>query len=221
MRRGLEERLNDIKKDDNNLNDLIKDYEPFILASASEFSKRHISRSDDEWSIALIAFYEAVETFDADRGSFFAYAKLIIKSRLIDYFRSQEKHSGQISVEQLSETDLPAEEKDTDVHYEIDALGQTLARYGFSFTELADCSPKAQKTRESCKKAVRYLLANPILIEDMRLTRLLPLKILAKNTQVPRKILERHRKYIITAAEVLSGDYPGLGEYMAYIKKEE
>ena len=34
-----------------------------------------------------------------------------------------------------------------------------------------------------------------------------------------RKILDRHRRYIIAAAEILSGEYPVLAEYLGYIRK--
>jgi RNA polymerase sigma factor len=64
------------------------------------------------------------------------------------------------------------------------------------------------------------MLESPLLISNMRTTGLLPVKIIEKNSQVPRKILERHRKYIVTAVEILSGDYPQLSEYMEYIRKE-
>ena len=42
---------------------------------------------------------------------------------------------------------------------------------------------------------------------------------LAKKAGVHKKILERHRKYIIAAAEILNGEYPLLAEYMNYIRK--
>ena len=54
----------------------------------------------------------------------------------------------------------------------------------------------------------------------MRDSKQLPIKIIEKNTDIPRKILERYRKYLIAVAEILSGDYPYLSEYLSYIKKE-
>ena len=38
-------------------------------------------------------------------------------------------------------------------------------------------------------------------------------------TRVQKKVLERHRRYIIAAAEILNGEYPLLREYMNYIRK--
>ena len=50
---------------------LIKKYEAFILSAAAQISRRHITKSDDEWSIAFYdavnstsdSRYEALETF--------------------------------------------------------------------------------------------------------------------------------------------------------------
>jgi len=54
----------------------------------------------------------------------------------------------------------------------------------------------------------------------MKRNKLLPLKVLENNLKLPRKILERHRKYIIAGAEIISGDYPILSEYLKFIKEE-
>jgi len=106
------------------------------------------------------------------------------------------------------------------LQYEIQEANQAFANFGFSFFDLSECSPKAEKTKKSCAKAVVFLLKNPLLITEIYNLKQLPLKIIEKNTKVPRKILERHRKYIIAAVEILSGEYPGLAEYMRFIRKE-
>ena len=47
------------------------------------------------------------------------------------------------------------------------------------------------------------------------------IKKIIENTLLPRKILERHRNYIIAAVEILSGEYPLLAEYLSFIRKVE
>jgi RNA polymerase sigma factor len=103
---------------------------------------------------------------------------------------------------------------------EIEAANAAFGEYGFSFFDLASCSPKAGKTKTSCAKAVGYLLQSPALITEMRTVHRLPMQFLEKNIKIPRKILERHRKYIIAAVEILSGEYPFLAEYMRTIREE-
>ncbi len=55
---------------------------------------------------------------------------------------------------------------------------------------------------------------------QMRKTRSLPVAAISAALDIARKILERHRRYIITATEILDGDYPHLAEYLDYIRKE-
>jgi RNA polymerase sigma factor len=86
--------------------------------------------------------------------------------------------------------------------------------------DLTACSPHAQKTKSVCARAVNYVLDNQLLLNELRSKRKLPIITIEKNAKVPRKILERHRKYIIAAVEILSGEYPILAEYLRYIREE-
>ena len=58
----------------------------------------NISQSDDEWSLALAAFVEAVRTYDLSKGRFLSFSELVIKRRLTDYYRSQLKFRSEITV---------------------------------------------------------------------------------------------------------------------------
>lgn len=225
-------------KNDNTVKEnLIRQYEIYILKCTSRICHRYITKSDDEWSISLIAFSQAIESYDLDKGSFLKFAELVIKRRLIDYSKSQGKYRSEVIVDPIV-FDSPVEEEeeylqlhieiagkisyqeDGDIKLEIEAINLILSHYGISFFDLSECSPHASKTRKACAKAVNYLLENPVLVHEMRDTRQLSLKIIEKNTKVPRKILERHRKYIIAAIEILTGDYPKIAEYLRYIREE-
>lgn len=208
-----------VAHDDEKLSEFIKQYEFFILNTASKTAKHYITKNDDEWAIALAAFSDAVKKYEYERGSFFSFAELIIRNNLIDYYRVQGKHSKEIQVEQI-EDEAIVEYNDNSLKLEIEAITQVLNKYRFSFMDLTDCSPKANKTKTACAKAVTYILKNPLLMNEIRASKLLPVKIIEKNTGIPRKIIERHRKYIIAAAEILHGDYPYLAEYLSYIRKE-
>ena len=59
------------------------------MRTASKYAGFLVTRSDDEFSIALLAFYEAVKHYDPAGGSFGAFASLVIRHRLADYYRSQ------------------------------------------------------------------------------------------------------------------------------------
>lgn len=217
--------------------DFMRHNRQFILRCASKASHHYISESDDEWSIALVAFYEAVFSFNAEKGAFAPFAELVMRRRLTDYLRHISKFRAELEVDpavfdgrvdeegpdltlQNSIVRLTVQAEDTRVRDEIDAVSAQLASYGISFYDLTSCSPKAAKTKASCARVIRMLISSPALLSDMRARRQLPLKTLQQDTSVPQKILERHRKYIIAAAEILDGDYPQLSEYLGDIKKE-
>jgi hypothetical protein len=53
----------------------------------------------------------------------------------------------------------------------------------------------------------------------LRKTGTLPAKELCSRSGASAKLLEKHRRYIIAAAEILYGDFPQLGEYLRNGKK--
>ena len=217
--------------------DFVDSKKNFILGCIYKITRRYVSKSDDEWSIALIAFSDAVKNYSYSKGGFLPYAETIIKNRLIDYYRSQQKFKTEIVVNpgifdgEIDEDDedvsikiavaekLITRENDT-VKYEIEAITKVFKEYGFSFYDLSRCSPKSQKTKQSCRLAVLFILENKDLMTEIKATKQLPVKIIQKNTDLPRKLIETHRRYIIAAMEILSGEYPYLAEYVSYIRKE-
>jgi RNA polymerase sigma factor len=201
------------KDDEKALEDFIRSQEGFIIKAASRASKHYVTKSDDEWSIALSAFVEAVEKYELEKGSFMAFAELLIRRRLIDWFRINGRNNEEIHVEDI-ENEPDTSRETEELKLEILALEGVLKEYGISFMDLTDASPKAQKTRDACRKAINWIVSNPMIINQMKESSQLPIKIIENNSGVPRKILERHRKYIIAVVEILTGDYPWLNEYV-------
>lgn len=226
------------KDDPDALADLIKQNEFLIIKTCASVTHRFITKNDDEFSIALLAFHEAVKTYELEKGRFLSFASLVIKRRLIDYVRKQDKHKLELSVNPSVFDTEPEEDDDENISirlavsakvsqrenksltYEIEEANQHFSQFGFSFYDLTSCSPKSKKTKEACSKAVGYLLSNPVLIDELNESKLLAIKIIEKNTKLPRKLLERHRKYIIAAVMILSGEYPNLADYLRCIRKE-
>ena len=240
----LEQRVLAAKTDERQFNELVESHKAWMLRVASETTHRYITDSDDEWSIALMAFSEAVQSYEEDKGSFRGLAAMVIRRRIVDYLRTEGRRLGEIAVtpaafedaldedeaggvnlqvqQRMAEEadDAPGEDAASLAREEIAEVQGILQQYGFSFFDLADASPKAEKTKKSCAQAVRTMLVTALLLAQMRLKRLLPIKELSDASGVVRKILERHRKYIIAATEILDGDFPILAGYMAFIKQK-
>lgn len=236
--REIDSKAEAAAKDDKILEEFIHQNEGFIIKCAWESTRKYVTKSDDEWSVALIAFSDAVKSYRLDKGNFFSFAKLLISRRLIDYYRLNSKQkSSEILVDPyIFDTEPQPEDIDlairmqlvkkiavldnSSIKDEIEAVNKIFLLYGFSFMDLAKCSPHAEKTKSACAKAVLYIMNNEIVLKELISTKKLPIKIIEKNTKVPRKIIERHRKYIIAAIQILSGEYPELAQYMRYIREE-
>lgn len=223
------------KQDKTYCETFISEYESFILQTAYKATGKYITKSDDQWSISLFAFHEAIQSYSYTKGRFFPFAEMVIKRRLFDYMKKQSKTFCEMPVNPYSfgddtgEEDIQIQQQIVDktqtnwsdnARWEIEAISELLKRYGFSFFDLISASPKAGKTKTACAKAIVFLSQNKILLEKMRKSKNLPVKTIEKNINVPKKILERHRKYIIAAVEIITGDYPILSEYLKYIKEE-
>lgn len=241
-------RVLSVRNDPQQLNNFIAENKRFVLTSAYYALNRYVSDSDDEYSIALMAYAEAIDAYDESKGNFQSFAAMVIKRRLIDYLRTQSRYAPELSVEPYAmDADLSQSEEvsalqmelarktaqlsedqaqsgrgapgHNPVQDEIEALQELLGRYGFSFFDLAECSPRADKTKKVCAEVVNALLNTPELFETMRRTRSLPARELVKRCGVRTKLLDKHRRYIIAAVEILNGEYPLLAEYMSYIRK--
>ncbi len=219
----------------------IQENKSFILSVASRIMKRYVTDSDDEWSVALIAFDEAVRSYEESKGDFKLFAGMVIKRRLIDYIRSESRHNAEISVEpyamdgdsgegdevtglQLEVKSRTAEMADNadpsaGIRDEIAQLSAELKAYGISFFELEEASPRAEKTKNACATAVRTLIGDEDMKAAMIKKKTLPMKELSKSSGVDRKTLERHRKYLIAVALILIGDLPHMAEYVGYIRE--
>jgi RNA polymerase sigma factor len=224
--------------DKRKLDRFIEQHETYIIKCASKAARRYLTKSDDEWAMAQLAFAEAVRSYDLEKGSFYSFAELVIRRKLIDYYRAESKYNMEQAVDPAIFSAEPGDDDEDDysvrravanqaqgdegesLKLEIEAANALFKEYGFSFFELADCSPKSRKTRQSCALAVNYLLSNPLLVNELRGSKKLLINLIEKNCGIPRKILERHRKYIIAATEILCGDYPYLAEYLKFIRKE-
>lgn len=92
-KRTLEQSVLLIQQGDRTLlNEIIDNYKPFIAKTVSSVCKRYIYETDDEFSIGLIAFNEAIEKYSPEKGSsLLSFSEVLIKRRVIDYIRKQTK----------------------------------------------------------------------------------------------------------------------------------
>ncbi|MBO5343806.1 MAG: RNA polymerase subunit sigma [Ruminococcus sp.] len=224
------------KTDNREADELISDYMPFIKAETAKFINRSPEQSDDELSIAMFAFYEAIRSYSKLRGSFLKFAALQIKNRLIDYYRKEKRNTGNISLNNTddedktelidtisdSRDDFKEAEMREATKQEIAELSAQMEEFGVSIEDIAENSPKQHRTLEICSRAVHYARNNPQLLEDFLRTKRVPIAALAEGADAERKTLERHRRYLVAMLLICTNGYEIMrGHIMQVLKGGE
>lgn len=231
-KRTLEEAVILIQQGDQALlNETITSYKPFIAKTVSSVCKRYIHESDDEFSIGLIAFNEAIEKYMPERGrSLLSFAEVLIKRRVIDYIRKQTKNQhisydfdgivndeespGTAIVNELSFEEYKKKKEEDIRKDEIVHFSELLRTFELSFSDLVENSPKHADARKNAILIARILVEHTDLRNLLLEKKRLPIKQLEEMVDVSRKTIERNRKYIIAISLILLGDYMYLKDYI-------
>ena len=110
--REIDENAIKAQNDKTLLEKFISEYEPFIMHLSHKIVGSYISRSDDQWSVSLLAFNEAVKSYSFEKGSFIPFAEKVIRRRLYDYIRKQSNLSSEVLVNPHAFENNSEEEKE-------------------------------------------------------------------------------------------------------------
>lgn len=195
----------------------------FICKCAAKASGRYVDKNDDLCSEASLAFIEALDSYDGGKGNFEAYAATVMRNKVIDYLRRQNKHGKVIPFSSLSKENEHGDEVGADFEDENTGLSDTamqiyslrneLEKFGISFFELPSATPKTDKTKAACMKVINYIVNDAVLLRSVYEKQCLPVKQILETLKVNKKIPERHRKYIIAGILIINGKYEAIAEY--------
>lgn len=237
-RQSMEDMVYSIQNGDFDLrNDLIEQYKPFIKKSVSSVCKRYITDTDDEFSIGLIAFNDAIDRFSYEKGTaLLAFADTMIKRRVIDHLRLQSRKNQELSIDfsaatedgyaqSLLEADRSIEfhKEEIDAERRRDEIASFTGRlqsFGITFGQLVQSSPKHADARKNAISIARIVAEDPSLLNYLFQKKKLPLKSLESKVSVSRKTIERNRIYIVAMVLILSGDYRFLSDYLKGVLKD-
>ena len=202
---------------------LIGQYTGFIRSETAKFTRA--ARPDgyeDELSIAMLAFYEAILGYEKSRGAFLPYAARAIRNRLIDHYRAEKRHEGLVSLhapagdgEDRTLLDTLPDSRDEIGDYEarsasqreIREFGAQLACFGITFSDVADNCPRQERTLAACRRVLDHARSHPELLDRLVETGRLPMNELAAGAGVEKKTMERHRKYLVAILLAFTNGY--------------
>lgn len=218
---------------------IISRLKPLVIKTAATLSGRYIDLSHDEMSIGLMAINQAIDKYQPEGGAgFINYSELIIKRRLIDYYRQEQRlgqalpfssfgrddqagrHSALEKIDhQQGLAQYQQDREEDERREEITKFARELLNYGITFSDLVAHSPKHEDARLRAMEAARIIAGQPEWIRHLQLKKELPLKQITLATALSRKTLDRQRKYIIGITLVILGDYRYLRSYLDKIIK--
>lgn len=209
------------RQDDEAMQQLKHHYQPLVAARVM----LHMGFYRPEYLEAgMEALEEAVMSYRPEKGSFITHLRSVLKFRLID-LRRREKLDKVVPTSALTEehhthavnqASISAYQDEMEIarrREEIERYREELMQLNITLQEVADSAPRHTATRMACRKACRYLMKHPPLMEKA-LSGRIPGKELSEALDVSPKTWERHRKYLIACAVAVAGDYHCISGYI-------
>lgn len=216
---------------------LIQKYLPFIRAEAAKNVHKAVSENDDEYSIAMFAFHEAVKSYRREKGAFLSYASVLIKNRIIDFYRKERRENGHYSLDEPQfdgESDATLLDRIDQGRDEIEAYGERLAvkeeilefcgqlsEYGLTLNDIAENCPKQERTKSACHRALYYARKEAAVMDLFLKNHRVPLKQLSQGAGVERKTLERHRNYLAALLLAFTNGFEMIRGHLSQMMSKE
>lgn len=225
----IEIRVQSAQTDPGETEQLMEDYLPFIKKQITGMQDLMLEY-DDMLSLAMLTFLNCIRQYSPQKGNFLSFCKTCIKNRLIDEGRKQMGYRSKViafepkeeeEARQISDAEAKVSwqlyEKDQErnaLSEEIRLLSDALDAYGIRWEELPRICPKQERSRKNCLMIARAVVEKPDYKKELLRQHRLPQADLAAQLGVSAKTIEKHRKYIITLAILLMGDYPGIRTFL-------
>jgi len=195
---------NDKKKIDN----LINDYRPFIIKTISDLKGSYLDiHNDDEYSVGLIAFNEALKKYQPDKGRFLSYAKLVIESRIKNYWKGIHPH-------EHTDYENILDENNNELKEEIEYFEKVLLSFGIDFEILIDHAPKHKDTRTRAIQIGEKTSKVPRFVEHIYAKKRLPITLMSKAFDISVKIIKKSKLFIISVVIIFDKKLTGIQEWL-------
>jgi len=214
--------LIDLNVDKNtSINELIENHMPFIIKSISDVTGRYVScENDEELSVGLLGFHEAIERYDNEKGHFLSFAKLVIGSRIKNYLKGENKHNHS-SLDELVDKGLDfrdeyfeTKEDNSMLLEEITALKNEISSFGFTLEDLVNEAPKQQATRKNAINLSEEISKDEEFLSFMYLKKRLPIKKIVLKFSVTEKVIKRSKKFIISVVIIIDKNLSALKNWI-------
>ncbi|MCG8484199.1 MAG: hypothetical protein MJA31_12880, partial [Clostridia bacterium] len=164
----------------------------------------------------LEAFNEAMDRYEESKGTFFKFAELVIKNRIIDIQRKAVKSPQCVSTDdEYHGVEDPSDfVQDLSFKNEILEFKDKLNEFGIPFLKLIEDTPKHRDTRSKIIKLSKDIVCSPILLEQFYDKKRLPRNLISSKFDISIKVITSNRTYIIACILILDSRWDHIKTYL-------
>ncbi|MGL5086380.1 MAG: RNA polymerase subunit sigma [Clostridium sp.] len=204
------------------INKFIKEHIPFIIKNISDTTGKYVSiENDEEFSIGILAFKEAIDKYEESKGAFPSFAQLVIKSRVKTYLTKVNKIKKEVSLNSLMEAGIDIGENEVNIVEdkeelinEIDKFKKELATFSLTMDDLVDEAPKHEDTRKNAINISKKVCDDDDIKNFMFLKKRLPIKQISLKYTITEKVLKGSKKFIISVVIIINKPYRNLMQWI-------
>ncbi|MDR0568193.1 MAG: hypothetical protein LBG87_03205 [Spirochaetaceae bacterium] len=225
----LTDQIDEAKTDKEAMGRLVREYMPFIRKCVSGvFFKKELQ--EEYATEGMLGFLQSLQTYRSESGAFMPYARTVIRNRLLNaarreafvqklFFRKPLSADDDSEGHSFLEYEIVQRQYETAVEQaslqaEIAEINAEFAGWDFDVGDLALHRPKQDRSRLTCQRIACAVIADGVLVSEMKAARKLPIKKIAALTGCKEKILEKYRRYIAALILIQTGDYPYIQSFL-------
>jgi len=210
---------------------LIVEFTPFLRRQVTRYSTRYDEYQRDAlFSVAMSAFYEAISSFEAEKGRFFPFAERVVRLRIIDHIRELSRHEGKFvslydddeqqqsaqsaAISEISMRNYEESQRQEMLAEEIEQFKEEIEPWGITMDALVSASPKHKELRNTYYQIISAVIEDQDIIQTIKLKRYFPIKAISNITGLPQKKLERARIFVLASIIIKTGDYDLLSSFL-------
>ncbi|MDD2533446.1 MAG: sigma-70 family RNA polymerase sigma factor [Eubacteriales bacterium] len=204
----------------------------FIKHAVAQITHTFFVEQTDEFEIALESFNVALDHYKSDStASFETFAYLVMRNRIFDWLRKQQKNARTISLSaQDPENGLALEEKIADPQSErvqqnlefaeeMINLELHLQEFGLDLPNITHHFPKHQDCRCLCLRIARLIVSDTSFYQQLNQSHHLPGKALSLRSHIPVKTIEKNRASIIFLTLLMTGSFETIQGYLTAFER--
>lgn len=214
---ALDEKLVKSRKSKNNISrsKLIEEYMPFIIKEISKVTGRYVSYENSlELTVGLMAFDEAIDRYQTDKGSFTNFASLVISSRVKDFLRKNDYYKYNLPIEENEEFGEIVQFGEDPLKEEVSRFNKILDSFNIDIETLVEESPTHEKTRKENIELGKNISKEKPIVKKLYKTKKLPMADIVLKFRTTKKKLKYHRNFLISVIVVFNENMSNIMEFM-------